>query len=272
VLEEPTLMFSQKETLLIHEALPSMYVMKFRLERMRDDADNDLHPITRVAAYSALTVVDKYIKLMEESDLYFMAVALCPWYKLHWFTKRGFTFHQVENIRSMLHNQYREFYAPYVRVPTPTTYSSHPVGPSKPKNRWMELPFDSSMASAPDVTPLTAMSAIDAYLASPLVTKDNKATDGGLMAYWTREQSQGSPIVDMALDILTAPASSVDAERAFSSGRMAVNYKQHRMGLETFRAKMALGSWYGTPLLPNIQEVVEVLNDGAEDTTEPPDL
>ncbi|KAG9075277.1 hypothetical protein FRC06_010179 [Ceratobasidium sp. 370] len=57
------------------------------------------------------------------------------------------------------------------------------------------------------------MSAIDVYLASPLVTKDNKATDGGLMAYWTREQSQGSPIVDMALDILMVPASSVDAER-----------------------------------------------------------
>lgn len=41
---------------------------------------------------------------------------------------------------------------------------------------------------------------------------------------------------------------------------MAVNYRQHRMSLSTFRAKMALGSWFGTPLLPNIEEVVEVMN------------
>ncbi|KAF8593278.1 hypothetical protein BDV93DRAFT_447056, partial [Ceratobasidium sp. AG-I] len=55
-------------------------------------------------------------------------------------------------------------------------------------------------------------------------------------------------------------ASSVDAERAFSGGRMAVNYRQHRMALSTFRAKMAVGSWYGTPLLPEIEEVKNILD------------
>ncbi|KAG9077535.1 hypothetical protein FS749_010569 [Ceratobasidium sp. UAMH 11750] len=243
---------------------------------MRDDTGRNLRPITRIAAYSALNVVDKYIRLLQESDLYFMAVALCPWHKLHWFTKNGFTFGQADNVRSMLYNQYNKLYAPYIRAPAPAQamapHVSHPIGPSKPKNRWMELPLDSDVASAATSTPATAMGAIDAYLASPLVAKDNKVKDGGLLAYWTREQSQGSPIAEMALDILTAPASSVDAERAFSSGRMAVNYRQHRMNLSTFRAKMALGSWYGTPLLPNIQEVVDVLNDGSEHTTELPNL
>ncbi|KAF8600192.1 hypothetical protein BDV93DRAFT_448012, partial [Ceratobasidium sp. AG-I] len=64
-------------------------------------------------------------------------------------------------------------------------------------------------------------------------------------------------------------ASSVDAERAFSGGRMAVNYRQHRMSLSTFRAKMALGSWYGTPLLPDIDEVVHILNDREGSRPEP---
>lgn len=93
----------------------------------------------------------------------------------------------------------------------------------------------------------------------------------------------------MALDILTSPgksitafsyfynkrtnigsipASSVDAERAFSGGRLAVNYRQHRTSLPTFRAKMAVGSWYGTPLLEDIEEVLNILNENGPDDDE----
>ncbi|KAG9099892.1 hypothetical protein FRC06_004732 [Ceratobasidium sp. 370] len=102
--------------------------------------------------------------------------------------------------------------------------------------------------------------------------KDNKAADGGVFACWNRQQTKGSLIASMALDILTAPASSVDAEQAFSGGRMAVNYRQHRTSISTFRAKMALGSWYGTPLMPNIDQAVEILTDGSGHTSEEPDL
>ncbi|KAG8735701.1 hypothetical protein FRC11_003075 [Ceratobasidium sp. 423] len=63
----------------------------------------------------------------------------------------------------------------------------------------------------------------------------------------------------MALDILSAPASSVDAERAFSGSRMAINYRQHRMSDMTFWAKMAVGSWFSTPLLPDIDDVHEII-------------
>jgi hypothetical protein len=41
---------------------------------MRDDSHSELKSITRVAAHSALVVVDKYFKLMEESEFYWMAV------------------------------------------------------------------------------------------------------------------------------------------------------------------------------------------------------
>jgi len=38
-------------------------------------------------------------------------------------------------------------------------------------------------------------------------------------------------------------ALSTDAERAFSEGRREVNFMQHNMSLQTFKAKMAVGSW-----------------------------
>ncbi|ELU40900.1 hypothetical protein AG1IA_05070 [Rhizoctonia solani AG-1 IA] len=42
------------------------------------------------------------------------------------------------------------------------------------------------------------------------------------------------------------------------AGRMAINYRQHHMSLSTFQAKMALGSWYGTP---DIDEVEHIFHD-----------
>jgi hypothetical protein len=47
---------------------------------------------------------------------------------------------------------------------------------------------------------------------------------------------------------------------------MAVNYRQHRMSLSTFRAKMAVGSWYGTPLLSNIDEVACILDENGPES------
>jgi hypothetical protein len=44
----------------------------------------------------------------------------------------------------------------------------------------------------------------------------------------------------------------VDAERAFSGGRLQVNHLQHSMSSQTFKAQMAVGSWMGMPLMPDL--------------------
>ncbi|KAI0061955.1 hypothetical protein BV25DRAFT_1804935, partial [Artomyces pyxidatus] len=48
-------------------------------------------------------------------------------------------------------------------------------------------------------------------------------------------------------------ASSVDAERAFSGGRLQMNHMQHGMSSQSFKAKMAIGSWIHTPLMPDME-------------------
>ncbi|KDR72414.1 hypothetical protein GALMADRAFT_41546, partial [Galerina marginata CBS 339.88] len=50
-------------------------------------------------------------------------------------------------------------------------------------------------------------------------------------------------------------ASSVDAERAFSTGRRQVNFMQHNMSSQTFQARMAVGSWAKTPMYPGLEEI-----------------
>ena len=54
-------------------------------------------------------------------------------------------------------------------------------------------------------------------------------------------------------------ASSTDAEQAFSEGRREVNFMQHNMSLQTFKAEMAVGSWDGTPLFPECDAAIRIM-------------
>ncbi len=55
-------------------------------------------------------------------------------------------------------------------------------------------------------------------------------------------------------------ATSVDAERAFSTGRRHVNHMQHNMSSQTFKARMALGSWAKSPMFPPFSEVANMIS------------
>jgi hypothetical protein len=54
-------------------------------------------------------------------------------------------------------------------------------------------------------------------------------------------------------------ASSVDAERAFSVGRLEVNHLQHSTSPQTFKAQVAVGSWAKTPLYPGLSETIKIV-------------
>ncbi|KIK76313.1 hypothetical protein PAXRUDRAFT_18303 [Paxillus rubicundulus Ve08.2h10] len=65
----------------------------------------------------------------------------------------------------------------------------------------------------------------------------------------------------MALDYCSAPASSTDTKRAFSDGHRELNFMQHNMSSQTFKAKMAVGSWDGILLFPDIRRAVQIIED-----------
>ena len=56
-------------------------------------------------------------------------------------------------------------------------------------------------------------------------------------------------------------ASSVNAERAFSGGRLQVNHLQHGMSSQTFKAQMAISSWIGPPIFPSINPFVSIIEN-----------
>ena len=47
-----------------------------KLEQVRDNKPGDLEPIIRVAAHSSLLVIDKYMDLFEDSEVYWIALGM----------------------------------------------------------------------------------------------------------------------------------------------------------------------------------------------------
>ncbi|EIW52838.1 uncharacterized protein TRAVEDRAFT_87097, partial [Trametes versicolor FP-101664 SS1] len=107
----------------------------------------------------------------------------------------------------------------------------------------------------------TTTDALDKYLeAAPDSTVDDP------LKYWntrlesTRDKSSPeAALARMALDFLSAPATSTDAERSFSCGHLTVSRLRHSLADESVRTSTILGSW---ALLPDVlaeDELVEVI-------------
>ena len=66
-----------------------------------------------------------------------------------------------------------------------------------------------------------------------------------------------SRLAKMALDYLSAPASSVDVERAFSRGALTVTHRRHCLSDTSTRNSIVLGGWLkDTDLVPR-QKLIE---------------
>jgi hypothetical protein len=66
-----------------------------------------------------------------------------------------------------------------------------------------------------------------------------------------------SRLAQMALDYLSAPASSVDVERAFSRGALTVTHRRHSLSDTSTRNSIVLGGWLkDTDLVPK-QKLIE---------------
>lgn len=105
----------------------------------------------------------------------------------------------------------------------------------------------------------TPPDSIEAYLEASCVPRAEIAAAGGVLQYWENARATRPRLAQMALDFLSAPASSVDAERAFSGGRLQVNHLQHGISSQTFKAQVAVGSWFNTPLMPDLEVATNIM-------------
>lgn len=260
IFEEPTNYLSQAETPLIHEVLPMMESVIQRLKDVESQRYAPLHEVMVLGARAALVVAEKYFTLARECDIYEISLVLCPDKRLAYFRGRGST--DILRLRSKCISGFKRF------NPTPSTTTTTASGSGQTVSMPSISNYGSTSvwASSHSYTSNYALDegedqpdSIEAYLDEPPTPKAAIVVAGGLLHWWESQRKRRPNLTRMALAYLTAPATSVDAERAFSEGRLSVNHLQHNMSPNTFRAKMALGSWIGTPLLPSVDEAAALL-------------
>nr|GAT45667.1 predicted protein [Mycena chlorophos] len=240
IFESLTKLFSQAEVPLIHQVLPLMEALEHDLVRVR--ADEDLQPVIRIAAHASLIILGKYYALTDDCPAYSHAILMRADKKLQYFRKNpDWKDGDIEQMLQSAKEHWNEDYP-----------DSEPIAPPKPTKKKAKK-YASHVQDVVDLensTPDPSEDTLDAYLNAPLVSAEEIKKAGGHCQYWEEEAKQRPRLAKFAIKYLSAPASSVDAERAFSNGRLQVNHLQHGMSSQIFKARVALHSWDGSPFFP----------------------
>ncbi|KAL6302973.1 hypothetical protein BKA93DRAFT_735840 [Sparassis latifolia] len=87
IFQDLTNLFSQAKVPLVHETVPMLERLEHQLTAICDDAEMELPAVIRITAQASLPVVGKYYALTDDTDVYQIAIAMCPDKKLEWFNK-----------------------------------------------------------------------------------------------------------------------------------------------------------------------------------------
>lgn len=86
------------------------------------------------------------------------------------------------------------------------------------------------------------------------------------ITYWHSQLAGGHPLAQMGLDFLSAPAASIDVERAFSRGGLTVSKRRHALSDESVRAATVLGSWAALKGIVPEDKMLEIFHNKSKRT------
>ncbi|CUA67931.1 hypothetical protein RSOLAG22IIIB_07615 [Rhizoctonia solani] len=213
----------------LYEVIMKLFDLKTRLGEIRDGHGHGtvLTSVTRLAAGATLCAYKLMVGNDELPGIAIVAIAMHPAYKLKWFKNQRA---DAGMVRETLIEHFNRDYC---------INEENIVDPK----------------SAP------AIDSIVDYLNDPVLPGDLIEERGGVLNYWRQELELRPHVARMALDYLTIPASSVDRVRILSGGQIPTNGLENHFELDTFRAMMSIGSWFGTPVLPDMDSVIAILED-----------
>ncbi len=169
--------------------------------------------------------------------------ALDPRYKLRYFHDEGWLTGWIEEAKKITRSVFDKDYPSLATTEMPAS----PRKPRAPSGDW------ESLLRKKHTTPILRTHERDelaAFWGSPCEPDDVDPLlfwQGVLMG---RPESQ---LAKMAIDYLSTPASSVDAERAFSRGALTVTHHRHSLSDVSTRNSIVLGAWLQeTNLVPTL--------------------
>ncbi|TYJ56685.1 hypothetical protein B9479_002615 [Cryptococcus floricola] len=247
VFKSGTLLFSQSDTPLLAGVVTWMEnLMKYldqkiinaTEEQASNDADEEFpmegsFPATmrrhvysdniRLAACLTQVLMEKYYNKTQESDLYRCAFFLDPSYRNR---LRQIIRDRHHPAMVTLRERFSMYEAPAAPAPRQAAKKTSIFG----------IPgFDES----DEEDDMEGCSDLDRWLNHGA----SASRDTNPLIYWEARRHEYPTLSQMALDLFSIPATSVDVERSFSHGRLTKTYLRARLSETSFRNTETLGSW-----------------------------
>ncbi|KAF5336727.1 hypothetical protein D9757_015382 [Collybiopsis confluens] len=209
---------------MLHEVIPTMELLNRKLEEY-------------IGVQQALLVLDKYYAKTDESIMWKTAMFFHPKYRKHHFTKEGWKEEWIDAAARAARKTWNRHYKPLIRQSNSQHKSSKPI---------------SNVFSALDAPAVQA----DRDPFEDFINGD--VTNDEPLDYWSQlTAKKGSATVTpvqalacMALDFLSAPATSTDVERLFSHAGLVVSKHRYNLTPDSIRQSVVLGNWLACGVVP----------------------
>jgi hypothetical protein len=217
----------ESRSVTIHNVIPFLefLTLKYQTTISQYARLNDTHIVQ--AANLGLAKLDKYYNIIKSIPVYIVAVVLDPSSKFDFFETCSWHTNEIENAKDIVITLWKENYK---SSPTAETDST----PSRECEDGDFLEWRAKKRRVSDADEL------EQYLAMPFSVD---LTDMERIQWWYNKKDMWPMLSKMALDILSIPSMSADAERLFSSGKLVLRDTGSRLSSESIAALECLKSW-----------------------------
>ncbi|QRV88431.1 alpha-glucosidase C [Ceratobasidium sp. AG-Ba] len=203
--------------------------------------DDDQPAYMRLAAQRARAVLNKYYDITDQSNLYRAAVLLHPSMRRQYVVLAEWPTSWIEKSIEIVMRIYWEHYKPPSSAPAPTrTAGTSQFGYSSYMScMYSNLADQSQSVTCPVQEFINAPPTID-------YSEKNEPIFRNPIQWWYDQRLGGNEwdgLTQMALDVLSTPATSVDVERAFSYVGSIVTKRRHNLKPYSIQATATLGSY-----------------------------
>ncbi|KNE90607.1 hypothetical protein PSTG_15964 [Puccinia striiformis f. sp. tritici PST-78] len=189
-------------------------------------------PALRNACRLGLKITNKYYSLTDNSPLYRIAIILHPSFRDEYFKLANWEPEWITEAIRLAREMWVSFYKPKPVESTPSSLASN----NRPKTSMLASLGSAAAAARGGIL---SWDPLDIWLAGGLILDGDELVNP--LKWWSQQKCAGNNhggLVQMALDVLSCPATSVDVERAFSFGRDYVSSKRHRLSSESLSRGM----------------------------------
>ncbi|RKK06426.1 hypothetical protein BFJ65_g4629 [Fusarium oxysporum f. sp. cepae] len=208
----------------------------------------------RIGINLAWDKLDEYYQRLDETPIYYTAMALHPAYRWDWFDETWA--HKpswVEKAKEMVADVWLSDYA-HLEVRTSSSRGDDEPPAKRPR---FFNPFEKNSRLPNSKPAYAALIVGDEYQAWQT---DREASDGDVrdpIGYWITKQSRYPRLSRMALDFLTIQPMSAECERLFSAAGKMVSGLRTNLDAEIIAICQILRSWYRAGLIKDLDPLLK---------------